>query len=137
VLDLFAVILLSLSHLWLSILTLIIYFKHNRDEPPQDLAITLRTSSFNIQKFYMALKLGVREKTRFCKRKKNYLSLGQCTRPQKCFGNGKTKGCALWIVGTSTLFPGFGSLWLLPLPKTQNSSSLVNVFLRINRRLQL
>jgi len=29
------------------------------------------------------------------KKKKNYLSSGQCTRPQKCFGNGKVKGSAL------------------------------------------
>jgi hypothetical protein len=29
-----------------------------------------------------------------CKRK-NHLSLGQCTRPQKCFGNGKINGSAL------------------------------------------
>ena len=35
-----------------------------------------------------------REKTRFAK-EKNHLSSGQCTRPQKCFGNGKTKGSAL------------------------------------------
>jgi len=26
---------------------------------------------------------------------KNHLSSGQCTRPQKCFGNGKIKGSAL------------------------------------------
>jgi hypothetical protein len=26
---------------------------------------------------------------------------------------------ALWILGTSPLFPRFGSLWLLSLPKTQ------------------
>jgi len=57
-------------------------------------------------------------KTRFAK-EKNHLSSGQCTRPQKCFGNAKIKGSALWIVGTSTLFPRFGSLWLLSLPKTQ------------------
>ena len=47
------------------------------------------------------------------------LSSGQCTRPQKCFGNEKIKGSALGIFGTSTLFPRFGSLWLLSLPKTQ------------------
>ena len=28
-------------------------------------------------------------------KKKNHLSSGQCTRPQKCFGNGKIKGSAL------------------------------------------
>jgi len=50
----------------------------------------------------------VRKKT-VCKRK-NHFSSGQCTRPQKCFGNGKIKGSALRIVGTSTLFPRFGSL---------------------------
>jgi len=50
------------------------------------------------------------EKTRFAKEKHHLLS-GQCTRPQKCFGNGKIKGSALRIVGTSTLFPRFGSLW--------------------------
>ena len=37
----------------------------------------------------------------------------------QCFGNGKFKGSALWIVGTSTLFHRFGSLWLLSLPKTK------------------
>jgi hypothetical protein len=59
-------------------------------------------------------------KTRFPKKKKKYyLSSGQCTRPQKCFGNGKIKVSALWIVGTSTLFPRFGSLWLLSFFKTQ------------------
>jgi histone-lysine N-methyltransferase SETMAR len=31
-----------------------------------------------------------REKTRFAK-EKNHISSGLCTRPQKCFGNGKTK----------------------------------------------
>jgi hypothetical protein len=45
----------------------------------------------------------LREKIRFTKEKNPLLS-GQCTRPQKCFGNGKIKGSALWIVGTSTLF---------------------------------
>jgi len=59
------------------------------------------------------------EKRPSLQKKKNRLSSGQCTRPQKCFGNGKIKGSALWIVGTSTLFPRFGSLWLLSLPKTQ------------------
>jgi len=29
------------------------------------------------------------------KKKKNHLSSGQCTRPRKCFGNGKIKGSAL------------------------------------------
>jgi hypothetical protein len=28
-------------------------------------------------------------------KKKNHLSSGQCTRTQKCFGNGKIKGSAL------------------------------------------
>jgi len=58
------------------------------------------------------------EKTRFAK-EKSRLSSGQCTHQQKCFGSGKIKGSALLIVGTSTLFPRFGSLWLLSLPKTQ------------------
>ena len=58
------------------------------------------------------------EKTQFAK-EKNCLLSGQCTRPQKCCGNGKIKGSALSIVGTSTLFPRFCSLWLLSLPKTQ------------------
>jgi len=44
------------------------------------------------------------EKTQFAK-EKNHLASGQCTRPQKCFGNGKIKGSALWIVGTSTQSP--------------------------------
>jgi hypothetical protein len=43
-----------------------------------------------------------------CK-KKNYLSLEQCTRPQNCFGNGKIKESEIRIFGTSTLFPRFGS----------------------------
>jgi histone-lysine N-methyltransferase SETMAR len=34
------------------------------------------------------------EKTRFAK-EKNHLSSGQCTLPQKCFGNGKINGSAL------------------------------------------
>jgi hypothetical protein len=54
-----------------------------------------------------------------CKRKNN-LSSQQCTCPQTCFGNKKIKGSALWIDGTSTLFPRFGLLWLPSLPKTQN-----------------
>ena len=29
---------------------------------------------------------------------KNHLSSGQCTRPQKCFGNGKIKGSALELL---------------------------------------
>jgi histone-lysine N-methyltransferase SETMAR len=33
-------------------------------------------------------------KVLICKRK-NHLSSGQCTRPQKCFGNGKIKGFEL------------------------------------------
>jgi histone-lysine N-methyltransferase SETMAR len=53
----------------------------------------------------------IREKTSgLQKKKKNPLLSGQCTRPQKCFGNGKIKGSALRIVGTSTLFPRFGFL---------------------------
>jgi hypothetical protein len=61
------------------------------------------------------------EKTQFAK-EKNHLSSRQCTRPQECFGNGKIKEYALWIVGTSTLFLRFGSLSLISLPKTQNLS---------------
>jgi hypothetical protein len=52
----------------------------------------------------------IRQKRPGLQKKKNHLSSGQCTRPQKCFGNGKGKGSALRIVGTSTLFPRFGSL---------------------------
>ena len=52
----------------------------------------------------------IREKRPGLQKKKNHLSSGQCTCPQKCFGNGKIKGSALRIVGTSTLFPRFGSL---------------------------
>jgi hypothetical protein len=52
----------------------------------------------------------IREKRPGLQKKKNHLSSGQCTRPQKCFGNGKIKGSALRIVGTSTLFPRFDSL---------------------------
>jgi len=37
----------------------------------------------------------IREKRPGLQKKKNYLSSGQCTRPQKCFGNGKIKGFAL------------------------------------------
>jgi histone-lysine N-methyltransferase SETMAR len=51
----------------------------------------------------------IREKRSSLQKKKN-LSSGQCTRPQKCFGNGKIRGSALRIVGTSTLFPRCGSL---------------------------
>jgi hypothetical protein len=35
------------------------------------------------------------EKDPVCKTKKNNLLSGQCTRSQKCFGNGKIKGSAL------------------------------------------
>jgi hypothetical protein len=35
------------------------------------------------------------EKRPALQKKKNNLSLGQCTCPQKCFGNGKIKGSAL------------------------------------------
>jgi hypothetical protein len=35
------------------------------------------------------------EKRPGLQKKKNHLSSGQCTRPQKCFGSGKIKGCAL------------------------------------------
>jgi hypothetical protein len=52
----------------------------------------------------------IREKRPGLQMKKNYLSSGQCTHPQKCFGKGKIKGSALRIIGTSTLFPRFGSL---------------------------
>jgi hypothetical protein len=52
----------------------------------------------------------IREKRPGLQKKKNYLSSGQCTCPQKCFGNVKIKGSALRIVGTSTLFPRFGSI---------------------------
>jgi hypothetical protein len=61
----------------------------------------------------------IHEKRPGLQKKTNHLSSGQCTRPQKWFGNGKTKGSALWFVGTSTLFPRFGSLLLLSLAKTQ------------------
>jgi hypothetical protein len=37
----------------------------------------------------------IREKSSGKKKKKNHLSSGQCTRPQKCFGNGKIKGSAI------------------------------------------
>jgi len=36
-----------------------------------------------------------REKRPGLQKKKIYLSSGQCTRPQKCFYNGKIKGSAL------------------------------------------
>jgi len=42
-------------------------------------------------------------KTPSLQKKKNHLLSGQCTRSQKCFGNGKIKGSALWIVRSSTL----------------------------------
>jgi hypothetical protein len=41
-------------------------------------------------------------------KKKSFVRIMHPT--QKCFGNGKIKGSALWIVGTSTIFPRFGSL---------------------------
>jgi histone-lysine N-methyltransferase SETMAR len=37
----------------------------------------------------------IREKRPGLQKKKNHLSSGQCTHPQKCFGNGKIKGSAL------------------------------------------
>jgi histone-lysine N-methyltransferase SETMAR len=37
----------------------------------------------------------IREKRAGLQKKKNHLSSGQCTRPQKCFGNGRIKGYAL------------------------------------------
>jgi len=37
----------------------------------------------------------IREKRPGFQKKKNHFSSGQCTHPQKCFGNGKTKGSAL------------------------------------------
>jgi len=37
----------------------------------------------------------IREKRPCLQKKKNHLSSGQCTGPQKCFGNGKIKGSAL------------------------------------------
>jgi hypothetical protein len=52
----------------------------------------------------------IHEKRSCLQKKKNHLPSGQCTRSQKCFGNGKIKGSALRIVGTSNLFPRFGSL---------------------------
>jgi len=52
----------------------------------------------------------IREKRPGLQKKKNHLSSRQCTSSQKCFGNGKIKGSALRIVGTSTLFPRFCSL---------------------------
>jgi hypothetical protein len=50
------------------------------------------------------------EKKPGLQKKRNHLLSGQCTRPQKYFGNGKIKRFALCIVETSTLFPRFGSL---------------------------
>jgi hypothetical protein len=38
---------------------------------------------------------------------------------------------AVWIVGTSTLFPRFGSLWLIPLSKTQNLSRWSAFFFKL------
>jgi hypothetical protein len=70
--------------------------------------------------------------------KRGRTSLEDDARPQKCFGNGKIKESAVWLVGTSTLFPRFGSLSLTSVSsQNSNSSSLVSVFLRIKRRLQL
>jgi hypothetical protein len=37
----------------------------------------------------------IREKRPGLQKKKNHLLSGQCTRPQKCFGNGKIKESAL------------------------------------------
>jgi len=56
------------------------------------------------------LDIKIRDKRPGLQKKKNHLSSEQCTCPQKCFGNGKIRGSALRIVGTSTLFPRFGSL---------------------------
>jgi len=56
------------------------------------------------------LDVKIREKRPGLQKKENHLSSGQCPHSQKCFGNGKIKGSALRIVGTSTIFPRFGSL---------------------------
>jgi hypothetical protein len=45
-------------------------------------------------------RLDKKKKKKICEKrlsfqKKNHLSSGQCTRPQKCFSNGKIKGSAL------------------------------------------
>jgi hypothetical protein len=48
--------------------------------------------------YYSSLLTGLDEKIREKRpglQKKKNLSSGQCTRPQKCFGNGKIKGSAL------------------------------------------
>jgi len=37
----------------------------------------------------------IHEKRPSSQKKNNHLSSGQCTSPQKCFGNGKIKGSAL------------------------------------------
>ena len=44
---------------------------------------------------FMGLDEKIRDKKPGLQKKKNHLSSGQCTRPQKCFGNGKIKGSAL------------------------------------------
>jgi hypothetical protein len=46
------------------------------------------------REYYFNLLTRLNEKIRFAK-EKNHLSSGQCTHPQKCFGNGKIKGSAL------------------------------------------
>ena len=90
------------------------------------LLITLKRVNSNrgilFQSFNQTRRKNSWEKDSVCRRNID-LSSGQCTRPQKCFGNGKIKGFALWIVGTSTLFTRFGSLCLLSLPKTQTIPS--------------
>jgi histone-lysine N-methyltransferase SETMAR len=51
----------------------------------------------------------IREKKAGLQKKKSFF-IRTMHPPTNCFGNGKVKGSALWIVGTSTLFPRFGSL---------------------------
>ena len=46
----------------------------------------------------------IREKILGLQKKRNHLSSEKCTRPPKCFGNGKIKESALYIVGTSIIF---------------------------------
>jgi hypothetical protein len=46
-------------------------------------------------KIFTSLDEKNREKKPGLQKEKKNLSSGQCTRPQKCFGNGKIKGSAL------------------------------------------
>jgi histone-lysine N-methyltransferase SETMAR len=76
----------------------------------------------------------VRKET-VCKRK-NCLSSGQCTRPQKCFCNGKLRDLHYEVLEHPPYYPDLAPSEFCIFPKTE-CLWLGSVFLRIKRRLQL